>query len=195
MVNKLPPELDNPLETLINAGVDTQLPLYHWLGLSPNGLTTISLAAGLLACVGVYYDYIWPAAVLWLIAYYFDCADGKMARKYGLTSAFGDLYDHASDVLKHCILLLLLLYKLPSGQIPFLLGLFVLLLLVGSQMGCQERYLHENDQGGHASLTLKVLEQLIVLPNDCLTQMRYTRYFSPATLTVYFTAAILALRV
>ena len=48
--------------------------------------------------------------ILWFLSYYFDCADGKMARKFKMISKFGDIYDHTSDIIKH-LLLFYVLYK------------------------------------------------------------------------------------
>jgi len=38
-------------------------------------------------------------------SYLWDCTDGHLARTYGLTSDFGDVYDHAVDVITFVLLL------------------------------------------------------------------------------------------
>lgn len=36
---------------------------------------------------------------LYVLSYVFDCIDGQYARLYGMTTDFGDMYDHISDVV------------------------------------------------------------------------------------------------
>ena len=33
------------------------------------------------------------------MSYFFDCADGLYARTYNMTTQFGDIYDHSTDVI------------------------------------------------------------------------------------------------
>lgn len=99
MVNKISLEYDNPLDIVIYKHIDKYLELYYNLGLTPNDLTTISLISGLTSVYFAYNENFIIASILWAVAYYYDCADGKLARKYKLTSKFGDLYDHISNII------------------------------------------------------------------------------------------------
>lgn len=186
MVNKLPPELDNPLETVLNNQIDEHLPVYYALGFTPNGLTTLSLLAGLCAVALLFFGHGRWAAVSWFVAYYYDCADGKLARKYQLTSPFGDVYDHASDIFKHFLLLSLLAWRLRNQRYRYVLAGVgaVLIGLSAAQMGAQERYLHAHGEAQHASFVMSALDAL-VWTDDCRTQIQWTRFFSPVTLTLY----------
>ena len=82
MVNKIPPELDNPIDTIIYNHIDEQLDLFKNLKLTPNLITTISLICGLGSVYNIYKNKYIIGAILWFLSYYFDCADGKMARKF-----------------------------------------------------------------------------------------------------------------
>jgi phosphatidylglycerophosphate synthase len=69
------------------------------LGLTPNGVTVISIVFSVLALVSLWYGK-WLGFVLFsLLAYWMDDLDGSMARRYKLTSDIGEILDHASDAL------------------------------------------------------------------------------------------------
>ena len=196
MVNKIPQELDNPIDNVINNHIDTQLNLYKKLGLTPNLITTISLILGLSSSYLVYKDSYIAGAVLWFLSYYFDCADGKMARKFKMTSKFGDLYDHSSDVLKHIIIFYILYNKLniyETKRVKYLIisVLLLIFILTLSQLGCQEKLNKEITKKKTESPTLEIAEQFVF--TDCETQMKYTRYFGTATIILYICIIILFL--
>ena len=197
MVNKIPDALENPVDVLIYNHIDSQLAFYKKLGFTPNGLTTLSLGLGLGAIYLVYQNYYKSGAFLWFAAYYYDCADGKLARKYKMTSKFGDLYDHCSDMVKHALLIgVLCRHYIRKGQWLLLFTLVVMFsvvaFLVAAQMGCQERYVKENEKAENSD-TLQVLD-FFVLQQNCEKQMQVTRFFTPGTLTILFMCVILSLR-
>lgn len=74
--------------------------LWAWFarGYTPNMLTTLGNWCGF-NCLLLwhYYSATWLAIVCLWARFYFDCADGLFARRYMMTSDFGDWYDHISD--------------------------------------------------------------------------------------------------
>jgi phosphatidylglycerophosphate synthase len=70
-------------------------------GLSPNAVTLLGLALSLAGCLCFVVDQspeAWiAAALLWQLAFAFDCADGQLARATGRSSAFGAWLDVACD--------------------------------------------------------------------------------------------------
>lgn len=200
MVNKIPDTLENPIDVLIYRHIDQHLALYKRLGFTPNGLTTLGLAFGLLAVYCVFRKYYVIGALLWFGAYYYDCADGKLARKYKMTSKFGDLYDHFSDMVKHAALVIVLVmhyvqtkqYKVMGGLLAFFA---VVTYLMAAQMGCQERYVknqQKRQQAKHSAF-LAPLDYFIIA-DDCKKQMKVTRFFTPGTITLLLMCVILSLR-
>lgn len=194
MVNKLPDELDNPFDLMLYRHIDDTLPLYKALGFTPNGLTTVSLLLGLFTAYAVYHRHFLVAALTWFLSYYYDCADGKMARRYHMTSAYGDWYDHASDWVKHGALfyVLFLLLRRPSTQRFMAVAVTVLFLLLGliaHQMSCQERFTDTSQ----TSQSLAFLQMLSTSADQCQRNMPVTRYFTPGTVTVYLCLLILFL--
>ena len=67
---------------------------------TPNHLTTVRLATGLMACaafaLGRPEGDLW-GGILWVLSAFLDRADGELARIGGKTSAWGHLYDYACD--------------------------------------------------------------------------------------------------
>lgn len=191
MVNKISEEYDNPLDVIICKHIDKKLGFYYNLGLTPNDLTTISLISGLISVYFAYNEEYILASILWAIAYYYDCADGKLARKYKLTSKFGDLYDHSSDIIKHGLMFYVLYKKISekSFTTKFILigGICLISLLTVSQLGCQEKISENKD-----SPTLSLAKSFIFMKN-CKEQTKYTKYFSPVTISSYIICVMLYL--
>eukprot|EP00940_MAST-03C_sp_MAST-3C-sp2_P003305 g3305.t1 len=83
------------------------VPLFMAIGLdTPNKVTILNCAVPrVIACVlnvliargTVDFDYIWICPVIWIVSNVLDAADGQMARRYGLGSAFGQWLDHFTD--------------------------------------------------------------------------------------------------
>ena len=80
-------------------------------GLTPNMVTFLSTCCTLLAVYFIYKENLPYAATAYLIGYLLDCVDGKMARKYNMTSQYGMALDLVSDNVTNFILLTVIVYK------------------------------------------------------------------------------------
>lgn len=81
----------------------------HQVGLTPNGVTTISaaFAFGAIALIALVRPGVWlgvAVAVMLVLAYAFDSADGQLARLTGRASVLGEWFDHVVDAVKHASL-------------------------------------------------------------------------------------------
>jgi phosphatidylglycerophosphate synthase len=195
MVNKLEDNLDNPIDIAIYNNIDIFMEFYKKLGFTPNMLTTLALFFGILASYFLYNNYFILAALSWFISYYYDCFDGKFARKYKMISKFGDYYDHASDIIKTILLLYVLYLKIKpkytknKGIIIFIIIIFIILnILTFAHFGCQEKILKEN-KNQFESDTLKITENFIF--TDCYEQMKISKYFSCGTNIIFIIIVIL----
>ena len=75
------------------------------IGLNPNAITSISNLLAIASVVTlVWVENPWWFPLLWLMALFFDMADGIVARVTGQTSASGSFYDHMTDLLKLILL-------------------------------------------------------------------------------------------
>jgi len=69
------------------------------LKISPNQITTISLLFGLTSAYFIYNLQFIPAALIAMIAIFFDCCDGQVARLTGQSSPFGRILDGFFDFI------------------------------------------------------------------------------------------------
>ena len=73
------------------------LPFWHNIGFTPNSLTTLGFISSILCLFFFYKSNLLFTLVFLVLRWYFDYADGMLARKYKQTSKFGDYYDHITD--------------------------------------------------------------------------------------------------
>jgi phosphatidylglycerophosphate synthase len=73
--------------------------LHEKVGLTPNGITTITLILGIIILYLIYNNNYILATVLLIIRQVLDATDGYVARRYNLQSEFGNSYDEYSDAI------------------------------------------------------------------------------------------------
>jgi phosphatidylglycerophosphate synthase len=136
-MRKIPPEIECPIDNILIAASEPVAVTLNKLGFTPNGITTLSLISGVFAVYALKNGCAFLAAILMGISYFFDIVDGYYARKYSMTSTFGDCYDHVKDVIVFSAFVIVLFsrnrHKLPVGGwivVIIILILFVFLSLV-----------------------------------------------------------------
>ena len=110
MGKKIPEHLDDPFDNILYKICDTLSHPFYITNHTPNMITTYSLVTGILACYYLYKENISMFISLYLISYFFDCFDGYFARRYKMTSKFGDIYDHTKDTIVNLLLLFVIFY-------------------------------------------------------------------------------------
>ena len=130
----------SPIDQVLYDGAEVVAPWFHKQGLSPNDVTTMSFVSGILSLFELSKGRFFNFAALYTLSYAFDCLDGFIARRYKLTSTFGDLYDHVTDVLVH-VGLLFVLWKYYKPQITASMVLIYMgfMVLTATHLGCQQR--------------------------------------------------------
>ena len=190
MVNKLLDHYECPIDVQIFKRIDGKLETFYNLGLTPNMITTLSIFFGILAAYQIMQDRLLVAAFCWLIAYYFDCVDGKLARKYQMVTSFGDLYDHLGDLLKFIAVLYALFYsqkeKTTANQ-WFYLGLLLFLgVLQVVHLGYQECIYDKKDESWYLNLV-----RGLVCEEKTENIIHWTKYFGCGTWNLCFALLIL----
>lgn len=139
-MRKLPASLENPLDSLLMDVADAINPALRRLGHTPNAITTYSASSQALALWALHRGHVGAFAVLWLLGYFWDVADGNYARAYGMTSRFGDLYDHLTDWLGVGGLAWVVWTRYDLRRAPpwFFLATSALLVLNVVHVGCQQ---------------------------------------------------------
>ena len=104
-------------------------PLYS-IGLTPNSVTTISTMLVFLTIYFLYLNNKTMAIITYLLAYIFDCVDGKMARKYKMCSDFGMAFDTVSDNISNFVLFIFIIFKyFNSNNLNIILFLFIAVMI------------------------------------------------------------------
>lgn len=148
--------------------------------MSPNIITTISLIVSLIGTYLIYLKYYKLGAILYLIGYIFDCLDGYYARRYKMTSVFGDYYDHLSYIIKHSLMLyvILILNIKKKTKIIIIFIIFVFYLLTSLYTCHQELNSKSKDD--------TVLKYIKIICNNP-ENIKYSRYFGTGTFQlIYF---------
>ena len=112
---------------------------WHELGATPNVLTTLGVITSIAALYSMYVGSFHSVLLFAVLRWYFDYADGILARKYNQVTTFGDYYDHANDLIFIIVIFVLFIVKCKKyWYIPCsIFSLFVFLNLV--QTGCIEK--------------------------------------------------------
>ena len=186
---KIPPEFENPFDNVLISLATIINPYLRRFGFTPNILTLCALITGVFAAYATWKSWFISAALFTLISYFFDTLDGNMARMFNMMSAFGDILDHGSDIIKYLLLFVALWYT-PTLTKRFktiaICILFVLYVFVSIHIGCQEKSytkLHPD--------TLTPLE--IMCPHP--SYIRITRWFGIGTWILTLTCILLIARV
>lgn len=183
---------ENPIDNVLIQLSDDLCPTFKKLKFTPNGITTLSLVFGLLAVFCLYKGYIWAFAILYFISYFFDNMDGHFARRYGMTSKFGDYYDHIKDIVIVILLLIVLIMRNRCSKKIWIISGIILgiaFLLMSAQLGCQEKIYKQNDDPNDESPSLSFTTNLCPFnPNE---GCKYLRWFGCGTFIIIFIGVII----
>ena len=185
-MNKVPESHENPVDALLLDISRDTLPFFYRTGHTPNILTTYSFLFGLAAVHGLWRESISAFAICYPLGYFFDCADGQFARHYRMVSEFGDLYDHITDVIVNVALLAVILYRRwrSVGALEILI-IVVLLILMLTQLGCQQRHYQSTDQP-------ETLDNLTPMCQDP-EWIHWTRYFGTGSVHLFILVYVVIL--
>lgn len=157
---------------------------WHWLGFTPNGLTTLGCASSLASLYYYNADEKAKAFGAMLLRQYFDYADGILARKYKQTSPFGDYYDHINDWIWFVGMLCVTMRVYPNNQRPkILLAVVLVAVLFTTHMSCIEK------ANAQHSVDSDSLDMLRYLQPACHRGHEILRFFDNTV--VYFAFALL----
>lgn len=126
------------LDLLVSKLTLKTLPFWKAINATPNHLTTGGFISSLSSIYFLFNRNKIGTIIFIIIRAYFDFADGLMARKYKMTSKFGDYYDHIVDYTFALGFLSVLLYKSKNKiTLTSILAIFSLLDVI--YFGCMEK--------------------------------------------------------
>lgn len=186
-MRKIDRKYENPFDNIIIDLSEKAMPIFYKLGCTPNTITTFSLITGLKSAYYLYNRKIYLSIAFYLLQYFFDTADGFYARRYKMVTKFGDLYDHAKDIIVHLILLYILIKRYNLLKYPGFLVLIVLLTVCSSiHLGYQEKIYSKDSE-----LSLSFTRKLCI--GDPYYMIRYSRFLGTGTIILAFITTILFL--
>ena len=151
------------------------------LNVTPNIITTLGFISSLLGSYFLYNFIFYYFMPLYTFAYYCDCLDGYMARKYELSSNFGDYYDHFTDITQIIIFSYVIIYRynILEHRKLILICVIMFVLLIITQ-GCQEKIMDKKNN----SAILSSYKNMC--PDSFKKQIKYLRIFGAATTNFFF---------
>jgi phosphatidylglycerophosphate synthase len=190
MVNKLSDDIDCPFDVQLYKFIDTHLHVYYDLGFTPNMVTTFSILFGLLAAQQIMRKKCKIAAIMLVISYYLDCVDGKLARQYNMITKFGDIYDHAGDLIKIIVIFIALFAstkKMTETKWIYISIFIVLTLIQCMHLGYQEAIYDKTDE----SVILHMWRKMVAFDSNPEQTIHYTKYFGCGTWYLCFAVLII----
>lgn len=183
---KLSSNKENPIDILNIKLSDILSPYFKKIGLTPNGITFLSLLFGILSIYYLWNYNIFYFGITYYISYFFDCMDGHYARKYNMVSKFGDYFDHIKDVSVF-LGIIYTLYKRYKASTKiwtiFITILVIFTFLMSLHLGCQEKN-YENSE----SPTLENLKKICIGNHENIIQ--FTKWFGCGTWTLILILSI-----
>jgi phosphatidylglycerophosphate synthase len=189
MITKLPKELENPIDILLNNLSIKLNPLFKKMNFTPNMITTLSLIFGFTGLKFYNQKKIILSIIFLWIAYLFDCMDGIYARKYKMVSKFGSYYDHIKDITLFFTFIYILVNKninlnkkINSALVLLLFGFFEAV-----HIGCQEKYYSKNS----TDKFLKFSKKLCKIKKNIKNELKITKYLGGATIWIVISLLII----
>lgn len=140
--------IDNGFRAILPRYVQPLLRLYRWLGLSPNTVTLLGCAFGILSALLVAQGKLIAALVIWWLGRIFDGTDGIYARKFERSSKFGGFLDINCDMLAYGAVALGFAYLRPDLGFYWATILFLYTLCIAGALALgalqDERPLDDN---------------------------------------------------
>ena len=177
---KLPSNLDNPYDNLMIYFSLKSLSFFYSLNFTPNMLTLVGGMFMILSIIFIIkYKFVY-AALLYAIAYWFDCVDGQYARHYSLTSKHGEQLDHLIDLFRNILTCIsIYIIKIPTSKKLIFVALYIISTLTNVYASnCIQNYYYSHsktDDKYHMKDQMKFCKEN---PGE---QLKYVRYFGSGT--------------
>jgi len=163
---KIPIEYEDIIDTNFYKLSDELSPYFKQINFTPNMITTLALFSTLASIYNIANGNCMNAALFYAISYFFDCMDGHFARKYKMTSPFGDYYEHIVDWIRNMAVIGMILYSCNcnNSYVPIII-IIVFFILGNIKQAYQDKY-YKIKTGRNESESLDFLQKVVSPPND-----------------------------
>jgi len=178
---KINPKYENPIDNFIVLTLcEAVSNILYKYKITPNIITIVGV---IFAIIGAYFLYKYNIKyfiVFNLLAYYCDCLDGYMARKYNQATKLGDYLDHITDMLQNILLIYILVkkYNLFKYKKICIISIVLFILLLITQ-GCQEKIMDEMNNSEILSIAKRICH------NKFEKNINVLRFFGAGTYQLY----------
>lgn len=142
-------EWESPLDTYIFGPLGEMIvyPAYV-MDLTPNALTCISTIFEQVAVFFLLFGCNFTAVIMYLIGYILDCSDGKMARRYKMTTLLGCVLDFNTDMILHVQIYAVIFWRCLWGiNVSVLISFVIITVLCNYYYGLAQAYLCQHKTG------------------------------------------------
>lgn len=184
---KIPIEYEDVVDNKFCGWSDDLCPSFKMLNFTPNMITTLALFCTIAIVYFILNKKCEIAAFFYILAYFFDCMDGLYARKYKMTSKYGDYYEHIVDWIRNVAVLLMIFYSCSCNNkaIPIMI-LLILFVLGNIKQAYQDKY-YKIKTGRDETESLNFVEKFISPPDnleDIDKGLRKLKYVGWGTYTI-----------
>lgn len=178
--------LEDPISHLFYYISDLISPSLYRIGITPNMITFIRLIMGITAFTYFFKNKMYQqASILYILAYFGDCLDGHLARKYKMDTLIGDYLDNFTDGV---ILIISIFYittnMTHNKQNEYIISILIVIFLISLiQIGCQERYIELHKISDNPSRSYDILKVKYLCPKSYINDdeiestIEFTRLF------------------
>lgn len=149
----------------------------------PNMFTLSNLALGILAIISIFYRHFEISALLIIVAGFLDRMDGKLARKFDVTSDFGKELDSLCDLISFGVAPAILMWNINFMQ-SGALGIIITVLFSVAGATRLARYNIAEFEGVYIGIPITLCGGIVALLS--LYSTRYTMNLSLVMLTMLF---------
>lgn len=191
--SKLPTSLECPVDNKLLALANRTLPFFRSTKHTPNLITSYALICTIFSLVSLHKNRPMLFGVYFILGYFLDCVDGLYARKYNLSSKFGDVFEHSRDIIGGLTTFYAVYSKYRPIPVWYLCVVSSLLVLSGVHIGCQQRFQQSLSTSQSRERELIDLFTVLCPTNKPKKWLKWTRWFGTGTFTLGFVASTLYL--
>tara|TARA_Y100000389_G_C17454810_1_gene517367 strand:+ start:1495 stop:2085 length:591 start_codon:yes stop_codon:yes gene_type:complete len=189
MATKTIDNIENPIDNIFYELANYINPYLYKLNFTPNMITICGLFFGLISHYFLYNYNIIIAFIFIILSQFCDCIDGQYARKYNMTSKFGDILDHGTDIIKIIIFSIILYNK--YNLTTLLIILFIILAIINLLFNvCLFKYENKNSE----SIQVINYKQYCIIPQNYLLKFLNTIKYLCNSSTIIFIYILLIIR-
>ena len=126
------------------------LPVCDYFNLTPNYVTILSFFCGLLSVYFICRGQVYLGIFVFFFANLFDSLDGCVARKFHMTSKFGDALDHNKDAIIFVLLCVVVVHRywnvLSTTAWVILIALLIIVYVLScTYLCCANMYMNKDN--------------------------------------------------